>query len=80
MFFYLLFIFVVCYCLVAKPSEISSGKEFTYQCRLLRCDPWVEKIPWGRKWPPTSVFFPSKPLVLSPEELMLLNCGVGKDS
>ena len=24
-------------------------------------DPWVRKIPWRRKWPPTPVFLPGKP-------------------
>jgi len=38
----------------------SNGKEFDCQCR--RCkrlgfDPWVGKIPWGRKWQPTPVFW-----------------------
>ena len=31
----------------------SHGKESTYQCRRLkkhRFNPWVRKIPWGRKW------------------------------
>ena len=23
-------------------------------------DPWVRKIPWGRKWQPTPVFLPGK--------------------
>ena len=23
-------------------------------------DPWVRKIPWSRKWPPTPVFLPGK--------------------
>ena len=23
-------------------------------------DPWVGKIPWRRKWPPTPVFLPGK--------------------
>ena len=23
-------------------------------------DPWVRKIPWSRKWQPTSVFLPGK--------------------
>ena len=23
-------------------------------------DPWVAKIPWRRKWPPTPVFLPGK--------------------
>ena len=40
-----------------------SGKESTCQCR--RCkrrgfNPWVGKIPWSRKWQPTSVFLPGK--------------------
>ena len=26
-----------------------------------RFDPWVKKIPWGRKWEPTPVFLPRKP-------------------
>ena len=25
-----------------------------------RFDPWVRKIPWRRKWQPTSVFLPGK--------------------
>ena len=40
-----------------------SGKESTCQCRRhRRCgfDPWVGKIPWGRKWQPTPVFLPGK--------------------
>ena len=27
------------------------------QCRRPRFKPWVRKIPWGRKWQPTPVFF-----------------------
>ena len=27
------------------------------QCRIPRFDPWVEKIPWRKKWQPTPVFF-----------------------
>ena len=33
------------------------------QCRRNRSrgfDPWVRKIPWRRKWPPTPVFLPEK--------------------
>ena len=26
-----------------------------------RFDPWLRKIPWGRKWQPTPVFLPGKP-------------------
>ena len=40
-----------------------SGKESTWQCRRCkRCEfnPWVEKIPWSRKWQPTLVFLPGK--------------------
>ena len=40
-----------------------SGKESTCQCRRhkkCRFDPWVRKIPWGRKWQPTPVFLPEK--------------------
>jgi len=37
-----------------------SGEEPTCQCRRLRFDPWVEKMPWRRKWQPTSVFMPGK--------------------
>ena len=37
-----------------------SDKESTCQCRRLRFDPWVGKIPWRRKWQPTSVFLPGK--------------------
>ena len=29
-----------------------SGKESTCQCRRLRFNPWVRKIPWRRKWQP----------------------------
>ena len=37
-----------------------SGKESTCQCRKRGFDPWVRKIPWGRKWQPTLVFLPGK--------------------
>ena len=40
-----------------------SGKESACQCRRCkrhRFHPWVGKIPWRRKWPPTSVFLPGK--------------------
>ena len=41
----------------------SSGKELAYQCRTCKrrgFDPWVGKIPWSRKWQPTTVFLPGK--------------------
>ena len=37
-----------------------SGKESICCCRLLGFDPWVGKIPWRRKWPPTPVLLPGK--------------------
>ena len=33
-----------------------SDKESVCQCKRLRFDPWVRKIPWRRKWEPTLVF------------------------
>ena len=42
----------------AIPSEV--GKESTWQrkkCRRCGFDPWVGKIPWIKKWPPTPVFW-----------------------
>ena len=39
----------------------ASGKEPACQCRRLRdseFSPWVEKIPWRRKWQPTPEFLP----------------------
>ena len=41
----------------------SSGKEPTCQCRRRKkrgINPWVGKIPWRRKWQPTSVSLPGK--------------------
>ena len=36
------------------------GKESSCQCRRPRFDSWSKKIPWRRKWQPTSVFLPGK--------------------
>ena len=36
------------------------GKEYTWQCRRCRFDPWVRKISWRRKWQTTPVFLPEK--------------------
>ena len=41
----------------------ASGKESACQCKRLRelgFDSWVGKIPWRRKWHPTSVFLPGE--------------------
>ena len=37
-----------------------TGKELTCQCRRSEFSPWVGKILWGRKWPPTPVFLPGR--------------------
>ena len=37
-----------------------SGEAQTGHCRRRRFDPWVGKIPWRRKWQPTSEFLPGK--------------------
>ena len=42
-----------------KESSFNAGDHL--QCRRPGFDHWVEKIPWRRKWQPTSVFFPGKP-------------------
>ena len=39
----------------------ASDKESTCQCRRHGFDPWVEKIPWRRKWLPTPIFLPGEP-------------------
>ena len=41
----------------------TSGKESYCQCRRHKrhgFNPWVGKIPWSRKWQPTSVFLPGE--------------------
>ena len=37
-----------------------SGKESTCQCKRHSFNPWVGKIPWRRKWQPTSTYLPGK--------------------
>ena len=37
-----------------------SSKQSTCQCRRYGFDPWIEKIPWIRKWQPTPLFLPGK--------------------
>ena len=37
-------------------------KKVPCQCRTLRFDPWVGKIPWRRKWQPTAVFLLEYPI------------------
>ena len=37
-----------------------SGRESACQCRRHGFSPWVERIPWRKKWQPTPVFLPGK--------------------
>ena len=37
-----------------------SGKETACQCRICEFDPWVQKIPWTKKWQPSPVFLAGK--------------------
>ena len=37
-----------------------SDKESACQCRRCGFNPWIEKIPWRRKWQLTPVFLPGK--------------------
>ena len=39
-----------------------SDREYTCQWRRHGFDPWVEKIPWRRKWQPTLIFFLWNPM------------------
>ena len=44
--------------LTLLPQRWLRGKESACQCGSCGFDPWVKKIPWGRKWHPTLVFLP----------------------
>jgi len=37
-----------------------NGKEFSFQSKRSRFNPWVRKILWRRKWQPTPAFLPRK--------------------
>ena len=41
--------------LVVKSLSASAGR-----CKRLEFDPWVQKMPWSRRWWPTPVFFAEK--------------------
>ena len=36
------------------------GKSTACQCRRLRFNPWIRKIPWRRAWQPTPAFCPGE--------------------
>ena len=47
----------------AKPSGLPRWlrqQRMCLQCRRPRFDPWVGKVPWGRKWQPTPAFLPGE--------------------
>ena len=46
---------------MSGPSWWLGGKESTCQCRTLGFIPWVENIPWRRKWQPTPGVLPGEP-------------------
>ena len=56
---FLTYYILICFCYHIFLCTYS-GKESTCQCRKLRFDPWVGKIPWRRKWLPIAVFLPGK--------------------
>ena len=41
------------------PGGLDS-KESACNGQRPRFNPWVVKIPWGRKWPPTPIFLPGE--------------------
>ena len=45
---------------IVRASQVAQGQRIHLQCRKLRFDPWVGKIPGSRKWQPTPVFLPGK--------------------
>ena len=40
--------------------KFSYSKGLFLQCRRVRFDPWIRKIPWRRKWHLTPVFLPGE--------------------
>ena len=49
-----------CHFSATRLPKWCSGKESACQCRRLKFNPWVRKIPWRRKWQPTPVFLPGE--------------------
>ena len=50
--------------LVGQSVPGGSAVKIHLQCRIYRrhrLHPWVGKVPWSRKWQPTSLFLPGKP-------------------
>ena len=47
-------------CIIYTWASLMAQIVKNLQCRRDGFDPWVGKIPWSRKWHPTTVFFPVK--------------------
>ena len=48
-------------CWGTSSSLVAQQKRIHLQCRRLRFNPQVGKIPWRREWQPTPVFLPGEP-------------------
>ena len=46
--------------MINQASLVAQLVKNLLQCRRLRFDPWVGKIPWRRKWQPTPVHLPGE--------------------
>ena len=56
-------VFQVKFCIdICELPWCLSGKESACQCKRLRFDSWVRKIPWRRKQQPTPVFLLGNPM------------------
>ena len=53
------YVYLIVVILMGLPRWLN-GKEPTCQCRRLRFNLWIGRIPWERKWQPTPVFLPGK--------------------
>ena len=60
-FFTLIFNSILEHCILKLgPPWRLRDKESVCQCQRRGFDPWVRKLPWRRKWLPTSVFLPGE--------------------
>ena len=60
---HVLYLWVLCFDFISFFSGLPrwlSGKESACQWRTPGFDPWVQKIPWRRKWQPTPGFLPGE--------------------
>ena len=50
----------ICACMYKSGLLCWLSSRVHLQCRRCGFDPWVRKIPWGRRWLPTPVFLPAE--------------------